>query len=163
VNASRTVLDAATARFLEGGCALVVGTVSSGGEPYATRGWGLTVLSDGPATIRLLLASDDSAALHDLARGGRVAITAADVPTARSMQLKGRCRTVEPATDEDRARAHRYMDAFFADVTATDGVPRSIVQRVAPIDFSACTVVVEERYDQSPGPSAGAPMEAPWS
>jgi hypothetical protein len=163
VNASLTVLDAATARFLEGGCALIVGTVSSGGEPYATRGWGLTVLSDSPATLRLLLAADDTAALHDLARGGRVAITAADVPTARSMQLKGRCRSVEPATDEDRARAQRYMEAFFADVATTDGTPLRIVQRVAPIDVAACMAVIEELYDQSPGPRAGAPMGAQWS
>ena len=155
--------DAATAEFLEGGCALIVGTVGPGGEPYATRAWGVNLLAADVSAVRVLLDANDRRSLDDVGGGGRIAITAADVPTLRSVQLKGRCTGVEPGTDQDRARAERYAEAFFADVERTDGTPRHLLERLLPFDFAACTVVVEELYDQTPGPGAGAPIHPPRS
>lgn len=72
------------------------------------------------------------------------------------MQLKGRVLGTEPATDEDRARAGRFSDAFFRDITETEGVPRRILERMLPEGYVACIVVVEELFNQTPGPAAGA-------
>jgi hypothetical protein len=154
------VLDAATAAFLEGGCALIVGTVGPGGAPRASRAWGLTVLPGGGTTLRVLVSTDDPVPAAGVRDGGRIAITAADVPTLRSMQLKGRVTGIEEATDEDRSRAARYMEAFFADVNATDGTPVEVIERVTPFDVRAWSVEVEELFDQTPGPGAGAPLRA---
>jgi hypothetical protein len=148
------VFDRTTIEFLEGGCALIVGTVLPDGEPHARRGWGLTVLSAETANGRLLLATEvtDPA---DLATGSAIAITAADVATLRSVQLKGRVLGTEAATDADRDRAGRFVDAFFNDIVETDGTPRAILDRLVPAEYSACLVQFDELYDQTPGPRAG--------
>jgi hypothetical protein len=150
------VLDAATAEFLEGGCALIVGAVAPDGEPHASRGWGLTVLSDDPLVCRLLLPADDAPGLAHLAADAPIAITAADVPTLRSLQLKGRSLRVEPADDEDAERADRYVTAFFGDIITVDRLPADRLERLRPPGYAACVVVIDEVYDQTPGPGAGA-------
>jgi hypothetical protein len=153
------VLDDDTIAFLVGGCALIVGTVSPDGDPHASRGWGLTVLGTGPLRARLLLAADDARTLANLEQGARVAVTAGDVPTLRSMQLKGRSLGLEPGTEDDRARMGRFVEGFYGDISSTDGTPRRVLDRLTPLDVTACTIEVEELYDQTPGPSAGARLE----
>jgi hypothetical protein len=155
---ARGVLDPDSITFLEGGCALIVGTVSPDGEPFVTRGWGLNILGGEPLTARLLLAAEDTRALELLGGGAQIAYTATDVPTLRSMQLKGRCLVVEAATDEDRARAQRYADAFFGDILTVDRHAPEAVDRLLPCDYAASVVTVEQVFDQTPGPGAGVPM-----
>ncbi len=142
--------------FLEGGCSLIVGTVGVDGEPTATRGWGLTVLSRERGECRLLLDAAAIRALEDLAGTRVVAVTAADVPTLRSMQLKGKLTVIEPATAADRDRAEQFCDAFFGEIVATDGTERRVLERMRPLEFAACVVRIDELYDQTPGPVAGA-------
>jgi hypothetical protein len=149
------VFQPETTTFLESGCALIVAAVTPDGEPRAARAWGLTVTSaDGEC--RLLLPADD-VVTHDLLRtNGRIAVTGASVRTLRSIQCKGTALAVEPATDLDRERAAAYSDQFLTDVEETDGVPRVLLERMVPDDYVACTLRVEELYDQTPGPGAGA-------
>ena len=154
------MLERRTAEFLEGGCSLVVGVVGADATPHATRGWGLTVVSDEPPTARLLIPADDSVVNGHLGAGGRIAVTAADVRTLRSVQLKGRALRVEPSTDDDVRRAARYSDAFFADVHATDGTDPARLARLLPPGYAACVLTIEELYDQTPGPAAGAPLRS---
>jgi hypothetical protein len=152
------VLAPETVTFLEGGCALIVGTASTSGEPHATRGWGASVVATDPLEIRLLIDADDAVAIECLSTTGAVAFTGADVPTLHSIQFKGTVSSVEPADDEDRARAGRFCDAFFGDVVAVDGTARMLLDRIVPRDFVACTVAITELYDQTPGPAAGASL-----
>ena len=147
-----------TREFLESGCALIVGTVGADGEPHASRGWGLDVVGDDPPTVRLLLDADDLVAVEHAAAGGRMAVTAACVRTLRSTQLKGTSLGVEAPASDDEARAQRYVDQFFADIRDTDGTPTELLQRFAPAGYVACTLEIAERFDQTPGPSAGAPI-----
>ena len=137
---------------------MIVGTVDDAGEPFATRGWGLTVLPGEPVQVRVLLDPDEAQALANLRTTGRVAVTATSVVTASSLQLKGRLHDVEPAVDRDLERAERFCDDFFGDVVATDRTPMEIVERLRPERYVACIIDVEEVYDQTPGPSAGTSM-----
>lgn len=148
--------DEAIAKFLEGGCALIVATVSPDGEPYATRAWGLDIVPGDPLRARVLLAADDHRTIAHLGGSGRIAVTGGDVRTLRSIQLKGRAVGIEPVRDKDRARAGRYLDEFFTAVVETDGTPRHTLERIIPLDYVVCTITVEEIYDQTPGPCAGA-------
>jgi len=152
------VLDPDSVAFLEGGCALIVGTVTPDGQPFTARGWGLTVLDTEPVTARLLLAADDPTPIEILRGGARLAYTGTDVPTLHSLQVKGRCLAVEAATDEDRTRARRYADAFFSDVIRVDRHSESALVRLIPRDYVAATVSIEEVFDQTPGPGAGGRM-----
>jgi hypothetical protein len=142
--------------FLESGCALIVGTVDAGREPHATRGWGLDVVD--LDTARLWLDADDPRAIDHLSTVGAIAVTGASVRTLRSVQLKGRASNIRPADSADRKRARRFCDAFFSDIYETDGTDRGVLERLVPRDYVTCTVEVDEVYDQTPGPGAGAPI-----
>ncbi len=87
--------------FLQSGCALVVGTVGEDGVPLASRGWGLDV-DAGERSARLLLPAVDPALRNTISRDSRIAVTATNVRTLRSVQLKGLVRDVEPVTEADR-------------------------------------------------------------
>jgi hypothetical protein len=153
------VFDPESAALLEGGCALIVGSVDDDGAPLAGRGWGLTITDEGPpAVIRLLLGTNDPATRANLESTGMIAVTGTDVPTLRSVQLKGRVVAVEAATDADVERAGRYIEALFDDIEAADGSDRTMLRRWIAPGYAACIVEVHERFDQTPGPGAGAPI-----
>lgn len=152
------MIESELARFLEGGCALIVGTVGADGVPSATRGWGAVVGADANS-LRLLLSARDDSTIANLNATGAIAVTGADVRTLSSVQLKGRARIVGPATARDLGVMRRYTDLFFGDVEETDGTPRVVLDRLVPADFVACIVEVETLFDQTPGPGAGAPLE----
>lgn len=145
------VLDEEKVSFLQGGCALIVCTLDADGEPFASRAWGLTVVSCEEMRVRLL-------ATLDVLPRGAVAITGTDVPTLRSLQLKGRIVGVEPSNEADLVKSQQYTEAFYADVERTDNVPRELLNRMTPTDFLACTIEIEELYDQTPGPRAGSSL-----
>ena len=71
----------------------------------------------------------------DVLTEGRIAITATDVPTLRSLQLKGRIADVEPMTDDDLAKSEQYTDDFYDDIVSTDHIPRDLLERVRPREF----------------------------
>jgi hypothetical protein len=154
------MLEADVVELLESGCALVVGFVTLDGAPYATRGWGLTLLEEA-RTARLLVGTADLAALGHR-QGGllgtMIATTGANVLTLRSAQLKGPIIAVESAGHDDHRRMSRYCDAFFSDVALVDDIPRRLMERLVPEEVSVCTFTITEWYDQTPGPNAGKPL-----
>jgi hypothetical protein len=149
------VFDEATKTHLHGGCALLVGSVSLDGRPHASRGHGLTVLSDEPARVRLVLGANDVRTLENLQATGAIAITSGDVETLYSLQLKGEVERIEPATPDDIAKAAQYMEDFIGDIIRTDGYARQDLDEWLPTEFVACVASVREIFDQTPGPSAG--------
>jgi hypothetical protein len=154
------VIGAETVAFLEGGCALIVGTVGGDGEPRANRAFGLTVLPGAAdVAVRVLLDTNDPVIRENLETTGHIAITAGNVQTLHSTQLKGRAVAIEAGTDADRERAARYVREFADDVVAVDRTPRELIARMMPPDVFAVTVAVAELYDQTPGPGAGGRLE----
>jgi hypothetical protein len=153
-------LDDDTTAFVEAGCALIVGTVAPDGEPCAGRGWGLTVLSE-PGHVRLLLDADDEVLVRNLTDDAPIAITAASVRTLQAVQLKGRSTAVEPATPNDVVRAGAYCELMFTDIHQTDFTPFELLDELRPHGLVACTAVVGDRFDQTPGPGAGARVTDP--
>lgn len=152
---SAYVFDAETIAFLEAGCALIIGTVEPGGKPRSGRGWGITLLDGDARRVRLLLDAEDDVTLANAEAGGAIAVTVADVLTLRSVQLKGRVIGVEPASADDETTLERYCDKLFTDIADTDGTPREVSERLVPLGVVACTVEVDDAYDQTPGPAAG--------
>jgi hypothetical protein len=152
------VIDGQAAGLLKSRYALIVAIVNEEGEPYATRGWGLTWLPEHPGRVRLMLDARDCGLLSDPPASQAIAITAADPRTLHAVQLKGRAGLAEPATSDDRAEVGRYCDAFFGVVAEVDGIDRRLLERLVPEEFVACVVVIDEWYDQTPGPGAGAAL-----
>jgi hypothetical protein len=152
------LIEGPAAALLKSKYALIVGIVDDEQAPHATRGWGLTVLSDQPGQVRLVLNADDRRLFGDPPGNRAIAITAADPRTLHAVQFKGWAGVAEPATDDDRAEVGPYCDAFFDVVAEVDGTDRRLLERLVPETFIACTVVIEELYDQTPGPGAGAAL-----
>ena len=153
-------MSAETARFVGDKAALVVAAVGSDGRPYVARGWGLTVLDHATGRSRLLMSAVDGERLTHLAGGGAIAVTGSDVPTLRSCQMKGHLVAFDEVTDDDVAKCADYCDGFFGDIEAADHFPRHLLDRIVPDGLSACTIVVEQIFDQTPGPGAGNLLEA---
>lgn len=154
------MFDEATKTHLHSGCALLVGSVSVDGRPHAGRGFGLTVLGENPARVRLLIDADDVRTQQNLRATGAIAITTADVALLYSLQLKGSVELLEEATAADYAKARQYNDDFLGDIEATDGYAREDIQPWIATRFMACVVTVREIFDQTPGPSAGGSMRS---
>jgi hypothetical protein len=150
------MFDDDTIHFLRSGCALLVAVITDDGAPYATRGWGLDLLDD--ERVRVLVDADDPITLAGLQDGARVAITGSSVRTLRSLQLKGRVLTSAPEQPQDRARMVRFCDDFWGDVEDIHGTPRYLLDRLAPCRIVSFEAVVDEVYNQTPGPSAGQAM-----
>ncbi len=139
---------------LESPCSLLVGTVGSDGVPEATRGWGVEVV--GPDRLRVLLSSSAERTLSHLADGGRVALTTTNFVTLVSWQLKGRAGVIAEASPADRIRHDAFCAGCVRIIHETDGTPEDVIWRLAPQGIVACDVVVEQVFDQTPGPAAGA-------
>ncbi|MGZ4688874.1 MAG: hypothetical protein ACXVKA_01380 [Acidimicrobiia bacterium] len=142
--------------LFESGCATFVGTVDAEGNPAAAHAMGIQVLGDG--RLRIVLNAEEIQVLDNLREMKVVALGSTDVPTLRSVQTKGRAVLVEPVTAEDRIRTDAYLAEFFHAINVTDGTPLELLARLVPRDFVALVMTVDELFDQTPGPQAGASL-----
>ena len=134
---------------------MIVGTVAADGTPHAQRAWGCSVVDE--TTVRILLDASDPVLREQLGDGGRIAVTSADVRTLTSVQLKGRVVELRhDPTPEDLSRCEAHNEELFAEIEQTDHYPRQLTERMVPPGYLVAVVVVEELYDQTPGPAAGS-------
>ena len=146
--------------MIEDGAGLVVGTVGHDGEPRAARAWSALAVDPDERRIRIVVGADDPVTVENLAVGATIALNGANVRTFRSVQLKGKIVAVEPATADDLDTARVQSERFLQAVHETDGNPLEQLRRMLPLDVVAVEVVVDEMYDQTPGPEAGGPLVA---
>lgn len=147
--------------LLEAGSALIVGLTRPDGLPHATRGYGLSLDPDA-TTATLLVGATESTTLA-LAPGAEprvpIAVTAADVLTLASVQVKGVLLGVEAAGPEDLARKDRYCDEFCAAIQRVDGISAELAERWRPQAVIRWRMTIDELFVQTPGPGAGARIE----
>ncbi len=143
--------------ILESGAGLVVGTVSTDGEPRADRAWAAAVVDADTRRIRFVMSADDPAVVDNL-QSGAVSLTGAEASTYQSVQLKGRPVAVETPTTADVELARLQSETFFEAVHRTDGNPVEALRRMLPHRMVAVEMLVEETFDQTPGPSAGTAL-----
>jgi hypothetical protein len=145
--------------IVESGAGLVVGTVSADGVPRVDRAWAASVVDAEQRRIRFVMSADDPAVVDNL-QSGRVALNGAEVSTYQSVQLKGRPVVVEIPTAADVELARRQSDTFFDAVHRIDGNPMELLRRMLPHEMVAVEMIVEETFDQTPGPAAGTALPA---
>jgi len=143
--------------ILESGAGLVVGTVSTDGTPRADRAWSASVVDADSRRLRFVMSADDLAVVDNL-QGAMVSLTGAEVVTYRSVQLKGRPVAIEAPTAADVELARLHSERFFDAVHRSDGNPVESLRRMLPHRMVAVEMVVEESFDQTPGPSAGSAL-----
>ena len=147
---------------VDAGSGLVVGTVGPDGEPRATRAWAVTVTDAASCRIRVVMSADDRTGVDNLATG-RITVTGADVATLRAVQLKGHVVAVRPADPDDVDVMIRHSSTFFRAVHDVDGNPMALLERMLPTEIVVVDVVVDEVFDQTPGPTAGSAVSGAGS
>jgi hypothetical protein len=148
------VIEPAVAELLESPCSLLVGSVSADGVPDATRGWGVEL--HGPDRLRVLLAANADRTIASLVGGGRaIALTTTHFATLVSWQLKGHATAIEPPTAADQIRLDAFCAGCVQVLHELEGTPEEVIWRLVPVGIVACEMVVEQVFDQTPGPEAG--------
>lgn len=146
--------------MLGAGSGLVVGSVTIEGEPHAVRAWSAEVLERRPLRLRLAVSADAPETVPSL-DGRPVALTAADVRTVDSFQLKGTGVAMGPPDEHDRSVIAEQSEAFLRAIEETDGDPVDQLRRLLPNVIEMVELVATEMYDQTPGPHAGDALGAP--
>ena len=144
--------------MIEAGAGLIIGTVDGDGNPRGIRAWGAWVVDADAGTLRVMFTGDDRAVVDNLA-GRKVAVTAADVRTLRSVQAKGRVVAVGQPTAAELELAERQTESFFMGVHETDGNPIELLRAMLPSTQLVLEMIVDEQYDQTPGPTAGSALQ----
>lgn len=141
------------AEFVCSGVAIVVATRDGDLRPEIGRGWAPRV--DG-ARVALCIASRAGSAMRaNLEANGAIAVTCSRPTTYRTIQLKGTAVEVGDPEPADEQRVAEHVEAFMAEAQ-TLGVPPEFRETSVAGRLIAVTFAVEELYDQTPGPGAGA-------
>lgn len=151
------MIDAELKEFLEPDRVVSVGTTSDDLIPSGVRAWGPTVGEDG-ASIQLFLDRPSAAAaIANLRDNGRIAAVFTHVHTLRSVQLKGRCVEIGDPQAEDWPVIERHRSGF-AEAADEIGYPKHVVRNMWSAQVVRVRFVVDEVFDQTPGPGAGGKL-----
>jgi hypothetical protein len=140
--------------FLESDVAMVVGTRDSELTPEVVMGWGPRVCEGGREVELFVDRAKGQRTLANLRDNRLLAITCTSPITYRSVQLKGWCIEIgDPVPDDEPWVAH-HREAFSESARAR-GLPAHVTRNLWSRDVVKLRLLVEERYDQTPGPGAG--------
>lgn len=145
------------ASFLDTGVAMLGASADQDLVPEVFRVWGASIAGDG--RLRALVSSDAGRTLEGLRDGCRIAFTFTDIVSFRSVQAKGRVAGgAGPPGPTDIELLRRYGEWFTSRLVEVGHAAR-LGGRIRPIAVFVVTVEIDDLYDQTPGPSAGARVE----
>ncbi len=153
-------VDAALTEFLTSGLALGAATRDDRLVPDVVRPGGLRVEPGGEEVTIFLATAVGARLLRNVESNRRLAVVASNVQDNRSVQLKGRVIEIRPAREDERPLMDQYR-ARFARMLEPLGVPKNFALRSQIWPAVAIRFRVEALFLQTPGPSAGQPLEAP--
>jgi len=156
-SATVAVIDADLKRFLEPDRVVSVGTCSDELMPNGVRGWGPKVSGDGTSVLLFIDRPAAAEAVTNLRDNGRIAVCFVDVLTLRSVQVKGRCVEVGDPSAEDWPAIEQHRLGF-SEAVETLGYPKHIMRNLWSTQVIKVRFVVEQIFDQTPGPGAGKPL-----
>jgi hypothetical protein len=139
---------------------LLVGTCNLRGEPDCVRAGGVRVW-DGACRLTVIVPAQTGAvSIANLRENPRIAMTATNLPTHRSIQIKGSVIAVREGGDEERALATDYRARFCTDLSWA-GLPQQTAMRLRVWPCFAVDVEIAVVFSQTPGPVAGHKMPLP--
>ena len=143
------------ARSLDPGMSLLVGTVNSQNVPVCCRAVALAS-GDALATVTVYVPIATShETIQNLATTRRMAIAATNPLDHCSIQLKGTHTDTRLAREDELDFVASRFGAF-ADILDSIGIPSRVTRNATCWPAFAVTMRVEEIFDQTPGPKAGA-------
>jgi hypothetical protein len=140
--------------LIESDPAVTVSTRSSDLFPHGVRAWGPRVSTDGRSIEVFIDRPNSGRCVEDLQDNGRIAACFVHIQTLQSLQLKGRCVEIGDPATEDWAWIERHRAAF-TEATASIGFIPEMVRNMWSTQVVKLRFVIEELFDQTPGPNAG--------
>lgn len=145
------------AQFMNDAKSVLVGTVDADGYPATCRGIALTASPDFETVTVYIPVATGQETIANVATTRRLAVGATHPISHASYQFKGVTRGVRLARAEEESLVKAALDGF-AEILDTIGVPKRITRSFAHWPAFAIDVQVEQIFDQTPGPKAGAPL-----
>jgi len=136
---------------------ILVGTRDADLRPEITRGWSAHILPDCHTIDLCVSLSAGAKTLANLRDHEEVAVTFHHMNTYKTMQLKGRFLGSGGLTPEDWERVQHHRNAFLAQAKL-NGVPLDIAARLFADDLVRIRFVVQQAFEQTPGPGAGGKL-----
>ncbi|MDD3447811.1 MAG: hypothetical protein PHF72_02105 [Gammaproteobacteria bacterium] len=159
--ASRPVLDAGLADFIQHHVSMNAAARDRDNRPTVARAYGCRVAPDRRRLTLLFPAGHCPALLACLAETGALAVVFSRPSTHMTIQLKGRCTGSAPASAADREVVEAYRATFIEEL-ASLGYPPGFARAMVPpaaTEWVAVGFAPETLYDQTPGPHAGRRVE----
>ncbi len=148
-----SLIDAGLKAFLESNVAVVVGTRDAQLAGEVTTAWGPRPLDE--HEVELFVDREASQkTIENLKDNRLLAVTCTSPITYESVQLKGWCVAIGEPGPGDYEWIARHRDAFSASVRAR-GMPAHVTRTMWSRDVVKLRLLVQDRFDQTPGPGAG--------
>jgi len=136
---------------------ILVGTRDACLTPEITRGWGPTILPDGHTIEVCISLSDGARTLDNLRDQEELAVTFHHTSTYKTVQLKGRFLESGELTAQAWEAVERQRSTLL-EQTKVHGIPPAIGSRLFTTDLIRVRFVVEQAFEQTPGPRAGGTL-----
>lgn len=153
--ATRSLLDNATAAFIQGGVSILASSCDGEGCLSVVRAVGCRVSKDLRRVT--VLVPGPHPFLEVVRRSDKIAVAFTRPSTHEALQLKGETVSVARRRQNDPALSARYVDAFAADVCPL-GYTREFMRALTwsdPETLAAVTFRPGAAFVQTPGPRAG--------
>ncbi len=149
--------------FIERGASVMVGSRDSELVPELVRAWGPRISVDRTGVSVCVAMAASAKTIGNLQDNGRLAVTFALPADSHAIQLWGRCIGTGPPRRDDLTAVQQHRDVF-ARLNTGLGVPPAFVEALwrrelaGSPDMVAIRFVVEQIFNQTPGPGAGSPL-----
>jgi hypothetical protein len=146
------------------GVSVIVSACGLDLRPSLMRAMGSSVDPDGATVTVYLSRSQSRQLLHDIASTGRLAVVFTQPHSHRAVQVKAsggaRIRSADASDAPVLARYLASMEEELALIGYGTAFTRTVFSQPLE-DMVAVSFEPQQAFDQTPGPKAGAPLEAP--
>ncbi|HVY66077.1 MAG TPA: hypothetical protein VHH11_14745 [Gammaproteobacteria bacterium] len=148
--------------FVRGGVSIIVAARDGQNETTVSRAVGCRVADDGRRITVFLSAAQSGVLLADVRANGVIAVVFSQPTSHRAMQLKGTDAVIAPIEAGDPHLLAEYRQRMAAEVAPlgySEAFVRAFLQ-ASPGDLVAVAFTPSAAFVQTPGPNAGARLEA---
>jgi hypothetical protein len=152
-----TTIDAEMKAFLESEVDTFIATRDASLRPHVGRAWGTRVATSGEGFELLVDRSHSLDVLADLRENGVIATGWSHPFTHKTIQLKGRCVEIADPSAADFALLESHIKDF-VQVIRGFGNSEEFCRQLWSHSIVRIRCLVEQAFDQTPGPGAGKPL-----
>ena len=145
------------AHIIENTGTILVGTRDASLAPEITRGWGPSILPDRHTMDLCISLSAGAKTLTNLCDQEELAVTFHQTVTYKTVQLKGLFLESGELTPQDWEAVERQKSVL-TEQAKIHGIPLSIGFRIFTPDLVRIRFVVQQAFEQTPGPGAGSAL-----